>query len=194
MQSHFMTNPTKSKPHWVVFLLTLLLALCGCGPMFLTLYISISDPGGQQFPAGSWFFVGSIASVGIFMVLCWLSLFKTITISENFITVRPLLGKEFKYKNEEILCWYEHVSAVRASHRETKIFNLKTTDGKIILFADYHFRNYKAIILPIITKTKMDYISNWYFYKRCAIFYLLSALLTAMILGATLKIGALMAV
>lgn len=179
---------TKSKIHWIQFLLLPYIIIVGIGAMILTLKISIERPN-DQLPIGSWILVGSFTSFGILILLWLIRFYKTLTITENDITIKyPIIGKELKYNNHEIISWYEHIN-IGKYNGEYKTFHFSTSDGKIYMFSDIEFRNYKQLFLLIISKSKCDYIDKLHNFKKVFIFFLISSAITALIIIITLKIG-----
>src|SRR5690606_13320868 len=129
----------------------------------------------NQLPIGSWLLVGSFTSIGFLFLLWLIRFYKTLTITEDYIIIKyPLIGKELKYNNHEIISWYEHVNIGRYGNNY-KTFHFQTSDNKIFMFSGYEFRNYQELISLIISKSKYEYINKLHNLKKVFILFTISS-------------------
>lgn len=178
----------KSRVHWLQLVIPPYVILGGIGVMILGLKMSIENPA-EKLSMGAWLLVGSFASFGIFFLLWPIRYYKVLIITEEYLIIRyPLVGKELKYHNHEIIKWYEHINIGSYGHHY-KTFHFQTNDNKIFMFSDYEFRNYQELILLIISKSKNEYINKLHNLKKFFILFTISSTITFLIIYITLKIA-----
>jgi hypothetical protein len=181
-------NETISRTHWFQFLLQPVTIISSLGLLVLTLKINIGKSSDEQMPIGAWILVGLIASLGISSLICVILFYKKLLVTENTLKIKyPLIGKELQYNNYDIVSCFQHLNS--GKYRDYKTFHFKTSDGNIFMFSDYEFQNYKELVSLITLKSNREYINVTHNLKKLLIVFLISSLLTTIIIVSTIKLG-----